>query len=83
MATPEMVFYVKILIKLKYSKKEMLSMTMGIIPLVSIIIWIAVTYELSKPSEKQNKRNIITFTALGTLSTVILTISLFQNFTSF
>ena len=58
-------------------------MTMGIIPLVSIIIWIAVTYELSKPSEKQNKRNIITFTALGTLSTVILTISLFQNFTSF
>lgn len=58
-------------------------MTVGIIPIATILIWIAVTYELSKPSEKQNNRKIMTFTALGTLSTVILTISLFQNFIAF
>ncbi len=54
-------------------------MTMGIIAIASVIFWITVTYELSKSSEKQNNRKIFTFTALGTLSTLILTVSLFQN----
>ncbi len=58
-------------------------MIVGIIPLVSILIWTIVTYELGKPSEKQNNRRIVTFTALGTLSTLILTGFLFQNYISF
>ncbi len=55
-------------------------MSMSILALVSILLWGAVTHELSKPSKKQNNRKIITLTSLGSLSTLVITISLIQNF---
>ena len=54
-------------------------MTMTIIVIASAFIWIAAIYELIKPSKKQNNRKIITLTSFGTLSTLIITISLFQK----
>lgn len=56
-------------------------MSMIIISIVSAFIWIAAIYELIKPLKEQNNRKIITLTSFGTLSTLIITISLFQNFT--
>lgn len=70
------------LIKLKYSKEGMLNMTVGLISITSILVWIAVAKELSKPSEKQNKPKIMTFTALGLASTILITVSLFQTLIS-
>jgi hypothetical protein len=54
-------------------------MYMSIITLASVLIWGAATNELSKPSKKQSVRKIITLTSLGSLSTLVITISLFQN----
>lgn len=54
-------------------------MSMSIIALVSILLWGAVTHELSKPSKKKNNRKIITLTSLGSLLTLVITISLVQN----
>ena len=55
----------------------------SIVALVSIVIWSAVSRELVKSSKKNNKekngRKIITLMSAGILSTLILTISLFQN----
>lgn len=54
-----------------------------IVAIVSIVIWSAVSRELVKSSEEKNKekkgRKIITLMSAGTLSTIVLTISLFQN----
>ncbi|MEI3611927.1 hypothetical protein [Pseudogracilibacillus sp. SO30301A] len=47
--------------------------------IASAFIWIAAIYELIKPSKEQNNRKIIVLTSLGTLSTLVITISLFQN----
>ncbi|MEI3605420.1 hypothetical protein SPD48_06920 [Pseudogracilibacillus sp. SE30717A] len=58
-------------------------MTMSIIVIASAFIWIAAIYELIKPSKKQNNRKIIILTSFGTLSTLIITISLFQGFPFF
>jgi hypothetical protein len=52
---------------------------MSIITLASVLIWGAAINELSKPSKKQSVRKIIALTSLGSLSTLIITISLFQN----
>ncbi|WHY84009.1 hypothetical protein QNH39_15090 [Neobacillus novalis] len=54
-------------------------MTMSIIILASVLLWGAVIHELSKPSKKQNNRKIVSLVSLGSLSTLIITISLFQN----
>jgi hypothetical protein len=54
-------------------------MAMSIIAIASTLIWIGVIYELIKPSKEQSIRKIITLTSFGSLSTVIITISLFQN----
>ncbi|MFJ8527371.1 hypothetical protein [Bacillus sp. NPDC094106] len=55
----------------------------SIVALVSIVIWSAVSREIVKSSKKNNKekngRKIITLMSAGILSTLILTISLFQN----
>lgn len=56
-------------------------MSIIIISIVFAFIWIAAIYELIKPLKEQNNRKIITLTSFGTLSTLIITISLFQNFT--
>lgn len=50
-----------------------------ILTIASIFIWIAVSHELSKSPKKQNNRKIIILTSLGTLSTLVLTISFIQN----
>lgn len=54
-----------------------------IVALVSIVIWSAVSREIVKSSKENNKekngRKIITLMSAGTLSTLILVISLFQN----
>lgn len=54
-------------------------MSMSIIALASVLLWSAVIHELSKSSKKQNNRKIITLTSLGSLSTLVITISLVQN----
>lgn len=55
-----------------------------LIAIVSIVIWSTLSRELVKTSEEKNKlknkRKVITLMSAGTLSTIILTISLFQNF---
>lgn len=50
-----------------------------IVAIVSMVIWIAVSRELVKTSKEKNGRKIITLMSAGALSTLILTISLFQN----
>ncbi len=54
-------------------------MYMSIIILASMLLWGALTHELSKPSKKQNNRKIASLISLGSLSTLVITISLFQN----
>ncbi|MGK9429055.1 hypothetical protein ACWBUX_04750 [Bacillus atrophaeus] len=58
-------------------------MSTDIMSIVSIVIWIAVSRELVKSSKENGKvkngRKIITLMSAGTLSTLLLTISLFQN----
>ncbi|MCY8518633.1 hypothetical protein [Bacillus atrophaeus] len=58
-------------------------MSTDIISIVSIVIWSAVSRELVKSSKENGKvkngRKIITLMSAGTLSTLLLTISLFQN----
>ncbi|MDU1848426.1 MAG: hypothetical protein E6778_23205 [Niallia nealsonii] len=54
-------------------------MVMSIIAIASAFIWITAIYEIIKPSKKQNIRKIITLITFGTLSTLIITISLFQS----
>ncbi|MBO1002184.1 hypothetical protein ACFSKI_06260 [Pseudogracilibacillus auburnensis] len=54
-----------------------------IVASVSIVIWSAVSREIVKSSKENNKekngRKIIILMSAGTLSTLILVISLFQN----
>ncbi|NBJ71293.1 hypothetical protein D1839_17830 [Roseburia sp. 1XD42-34] len=50
-----------------------------IVAIISIIIWIIVFRELIKSSKEENRRKIITLVSAGCLSTLILTILLFQN----
>lgn len=52
---------------------------MTIAAIISIVIWIAVSRELVKTPKEKNGLKIITLMSAGTLSTVILTISLFQK----
>lgn len=54
-------------------------MLISIISIVSIFIWVAVILELNKDSKKQNNQKIIILTSVGTLLTLVLTISLFQK----
>lgn len=55
-------------------------MYISIIILACMLLWGAVIHELSKPSKKQSTRKIVSLTSLGSLSTLVITISLFQNF---
>lgn len=49
----------------------------------SIVIWIGVSREALKPSKKINRRKMITLLSAGSLTTLIITISLFQNISFF
>lgn len=50
-----------------------------IVAIFSIVMWIAVSQETVKPSKKINRQKMITLLTAGSLSTLILTFSLFQN----
>ncbi|TWM32021.1 hypothetical protein CHCC14821_3796 [Bacillus paralicheniformis] len=54
-------------------------MYMSIIILASMLLWGALTRELNKPSKKQNNQKIVSLISLGSLSTLVITISLFQK----
>ncbi|MFC4402459.1 hypothetical protein [Gracilibacillus xinjiangensis] len=49
------------------------------IAMAAIVIWIAQSRELMKPSKEQNGKKIVTLTSAGSLLTLVLTISLFQS----
>ena len=51
----------------------------SILGIVSIVLWIAVSRELLKSSKEKKGQKIITLMSAGSLSTLVLTISLFQN----
>jgi uncharacterized membrane protein len=57
----------------------MSTVVITIVAIVSIVVWITVSQELIKPSKEKNKKKIITLISAGSLSTLILIISLFQN----
>lgn len=50
-----------------------------ILVILSIAIWIKVSQEAMKPSKEINWRKMITLLSAGTLSTLVITIKLFQN----
>lgn len=52
---------------------------MSLIILASMLLWGAVIHELNKPSKKQSKRKMIPLVSFSSLSTLIITISLFSN----
>jgi hypothetical protein len=52
---------------------------MSLIILASMLLWGAVIHELNKPSKKQSERKMIPLVSLSSLSTLIITISLFSN----
>ncbi|QHM16506.1 hypothetical protein C7M30_00125 [Bacillus subtilis] len=51
---------------------------MSITILASMLLWGAVIHELSKP-KKQSNRKMISLISLSSLSTLIITYSLFSN----
>lgn len=55
-------------------------MTIGIIALITMAIWFVAIQELLKPEKTQSNQKIITLTSAGTLLTLVLTISLVQDF---
>lgn len=50
-----------------------------ILAIVSTAIWIAVSKEAIKPTKEVNRRKMITLLSAGTLTAIILTVSLFQH----
>ncbi|MCM3721483.1 hypothetical protein [Solibacillus isronensis] len=50
-----------------------------ILAIVSTMIWITVSKEATKPTKAVNKRKMITLLSAGTLSAILLTVSLFQH----
>ncbi|MDQ0230168.1 hypothetical protein [Metabacillus malikii] len=54
-------------------------MSTGVIAIVSIVIWIAVSKGLVKSSKELNRRKLFTLMCAGSISTLIITISFFQN----
>lgn len=53
---------------------------MSILALATILLWIAVFYELNKPSEKQKERKIVVLIILGSLSTLVNDLSYSKAF---
>jgi len=54
-------------------------MSMGIIPLITFVIWFVAIQEFLKPEKNQSNRKIMILTSAGSLLTLVLTISLFQT----
>lgn len=55
-------------------------MSIGILALLTVGIWFVAIQEFLKPEKTQSNRKIVTLTSAGSLLTLVLTISLFQNF---
>ena len=53
---------------------------MWIIILLTFFIWFSSIQEFLKPEKTQSNQKIITLTSAGTLLTLVLTISLLQDF---
>lgn len=51
----------------------------GIIALLSVLIWIAVSKEAVKPTKEIKWPKMLTLLSAGTLSAFIITLSLFQS----
>ncbi|MEK3975802.1 hypothetical protein MKZ20_13145 [Psychrobacillus sp. FSL K6-2684] len=51
----------------------------AIVAIVSFVIWIAVSREAAKPSKEINWRKMLTLLSAGSLSALVITISLFQS----
>ncbi|RWZ60637.1 hypothetical protein EQV77_04905 [Halobacillus fulvus] len=50
-----------------------------ILVIVSMAIWVAVSKEAIKPSKEINRWKMITLMSAGSVSTLFITITLFQN----
>ncbi len=65
---------------------EVFVMSTGFITItviLSIVIWIEVSREAVKPSEKIKWKKMMPLLSVGTLSTLIITISFFKNLSFF
>lgn len=51
----------------------------GVIALLSIVLWIAVSKEAVKPVKEINWLKMITLLSAGTVSAFVLTLTLFQS----
>lgn len=51
----------------------------AIVAIVSTLIWIAVSREVVKSPKEINWQKVVTLLFAGSLSTIVITISLFQN----
>lgn len=54
-------------------------MSMGILSLITFVIWFVAIQEFLKPEKNQSNRKIMMLTSAGSLLTLALTISLFQT----
>ncbi|WP_275210948.1 hypothetical protein [Priestia aryabhattai] len=54
-------------------------MSMGILSLITFVIWFVAIQESLKPEKNQSNRKIMMLTSAGSLLTLALTISLFQT----
>jgi hypothetical protein len=50
-----------------------------ILVIVSMAIWVTVSREAVKPSKEINRLKLITLLSAGSLSTLVITITLFQS----
>ena len=50
-----------------------------ILTILSIVIWITVSKEVVKPSKEINRLKMITLLSAGSVSTFVITITLFQS----
>ncbi|MFS0875270.1 hypothetical protein [Solibacillus isronensis] len=50
-----------------------------VLAIISTVIWITVSKEAIKPIKEVDRRKMITLLSAGTLTTIILTVSLFQH----
>jgi len=60
-------------------KKGDAHMSMGIISLITFVIWFVAIQEFLTPEKNQSNRKIMVLTSAGSLLTLVLTISLFQT----
>ena len=50
-----------------------------VLAIISTVIWISVSKEAIKPAKEVDRRKMITLLSAGTLTAIILTVSLFQH----